>query len=178
MFLSETCWFLGTAVAERDKEKSSRFISSHRTVIRSGLTEKFSFFEHLPESITGLWLLQWWCTPKETTWYKREDHTRTMHHWSWCFSFTQMASSSFFSEICELCLPSSIIKGHNGGWGSWRDLDTPGSSLLDLLICYLTPVRVFLHLKKGLCFLNPKIKTKPPLCLGDQRSISDNKAEK
>ena len=91
---------------------------------------------------------QWQFSTDDKQRYKREHHTGTIHHHSWCFSFTQMASQSFFSEMCEWCLQPSIIKGHNGGWGSRRDLDTPGSSLLDLLICYLTPARALPNLKK------------------------------
>lgn len=120
---------------------------------------------------------QWHFSTDDKQRYKREHHTRTIHQHSWCFSFTQMAPESFFFEMCEWCVQPSIIRGHNGGWGSRGDLDTPGSSLLDLLICFLTPARALPSLK-DLCFLNPKIKTKLRLCLWDQRSNSDNKAER
>lgn len=36
----------------------------------------------------------------------------------------------------------------SGGWGNQGDMDTLGSLLLNLLICYLTPVKEFHILQK------------------------------
>lgn len=58
-----------------------------------------------------------------------------------------------FRWVCEWCLQSSILREPGGGWGSQRDMDTLGSLLLNLLICYLTPVRDFHILQKIYAFL-------------------------
>lgn len=55
--------------------------------------------------------------------------------------------------VCEWRLQSSILREHGGGWASHRDMDTLGSLLLNLLICYLTPVREFRILQKIYAFL-------------------------
>lgn len=60
------------------------------------------------------------------------------------------------------------------GWGSHGAMDTLGSLLLNLLICYLTPVREFLHSTKDIRFLNSGMKTKLLLCLGINSNSSKN----
>lgn len=41
--------------------------------------------------------------------------------------------------VCEWCLQPSIMRELSGGWGCQRAVDTLGSLLLNLLMCYLTP---------------------------------------